>query len=89
MAADDGGHGGPRSEGGLHHALPYGNDRVYGGWWDGGPVCLDVTDKERPTVLNILGSAGQRDTHWRSGYRVRDLLVVTDEANRSLERDPP
>lgn len=73
--------GGPRKrEVALHHALPFGDDRVYGGWWDGGLVCLDVSDKERPTALSILDlGPGSANTHTVQRLPGRDLLVVTDE----------
>lgn len=72
---------GPRPrEVGLHHALPYGDDRVYGGWWDGGMVSLDVSDKERPEVLSILDlGPGSANTHTAQRLPGRDLVVVTDE----------
>lgn len=72
--------GSRRREVGLHHALPYGNDRVYGGWWDGGLVCLDVSDKERPEPLSILDlGPGSANTHTAQRLPGRDILVVTDE----------
>lgn len=72
---------GPRPrEVGLHHVLPYGDDRVYGGWWDGGLVCLDVSDKGRPFALSVLDlGAGSANTHTAQRLPGRELLVVTDE----------
>lgn len=64
----------------LHHAIPYGHDRVYGGWWDAGIVCLDTTDPTRPELLATLDlGPGSANTHTVQRLPGRDILIVTDE----------
>lgn len=69
----------PGRDVGLHHALPRG-DRLYAGWWDAGLVILDISDKERPSLVSHLEfGADSRNTHSACPLPGRDVLVVTDE----------
>jgi hypothetical protein len=63
----------------LHHALPYG-DRAYAGYWDGGLVILDITDKANPKFISRLDFGPEsRNTHTAHRLPGRDVVVVTDE----------
>lgn len=63
----------------LHHALPY-QDRVYAGYWDGGLVILDVSDKANPKMVSQLQLGPEsQNTHTVFRPPGRDILVVTDE----------
>jgi hypothetical protein len=78
-SADEPGPGDDGRQYALHHALPYG-DRAYCGYWDGGLVILDTTDKSKPTMVSRLDLGPEsRNTH--SAFRPpgRDVVVVTDE----------
>jgi hypothetical protein len=63
----------------LHHALPY-EDRAYCGYWDGGLVILDMSDKAKPRLVSRLDLGPEsRNTH--SAFRPpgKDVVIVTDE----------
>jgi hypothetical protein len=63
----------------LHHALPYG-DRAYAGYWDGGLVILDISDKTAPKLVSRLDLGPEsRNTHTALRPPGRDFVLVTDE----------
>ena len=63
----------------LHHALPY-EDRAYAGYWDGGLVILDITNKANPRFISRLDlGTDSRNTHTAFRPPGRNFVVVTDE----------
>ena len=73
----------------LHHAIHHG-ERAYAGVWDGGLRILDVRDPSAPKVVGSAAWAPERGGHTHTTMPLPDrgLLVVTDEAKATPERDP-
>lgn len=63
----------------VHHAMVH-EDRAYLGFWDGGMVIIDISDRTRPTTISRLGWDEGGHTHTCLPLPERGLVVVTDEA---------
>jgi hypothetical protein len=63
----------------VHHAMVH-DDRAYLGFWDGGMVVIDISDRTRPTTISRLGWEEGGHTHTCLPLSDRGLVVVTDEA---------
>jgi hypothetical protein len=64
----------------LHHALPFGKDRVSGGYWDCGVVIIDTSDVAHPKLVSRL-QFGPESINSHTAFRLpgRDVMVCTDE----------
>ena len=63
----------------VHHAMVDG-DRAYLGFWNGGMVIIDISDRAAPKTVSRLGWDEGGHTHTCLPLPDRDLVVVTDEA---------
>ncbi|HKI56236.1 MAG TPA: hypothetical protein VKB31_03725 [Trueperaceae bacterium] len=74
----------------LHHGIVRG-DRAYLGVWDAGLRILDIADPGRPRVVGSAEWAPEHGghTHTTMPLPERGLLVVTDEATATPDRESP
>jgi hypothetical protein len=75
----------------VHHALSYPDrpDRAYLGYIDGGIVILDISRRDRPTLVSRLDYHPPMPgfTHTVVPIAERGLLIVTDEASGEFGDD--
>lgn len=63
----------------VHHAMVH-SDRAYLGFWNGGMVIIDISDRAAPKTVSRLGWDEGGHTHTCLPLPDRNLVVVTDEA---------